>query len=115
MPDTPSLRPATPDEIADPLSFALRFNGKKRARDADEMMARITAERLSRFRLAAQRIRGRGSAAFLAQGLAAHPRSVGQAANLCLERHLTVSGFVVMKEPPSQLPSIPKTATPDKL
>ena len=39
---------------------------------------------LSRFRLAAQRIRGRGSAAFLAQGLAAHPRSVGQAANLCL-------------------------------
>jgi hypothetical protein len=28
------------------LSFALRFNGKKRTHDADETMARITAERL---------------------------------------------------------------------
>jgi hypothetical protein len=77
MPETPHLRPATPDEIAESLSFALRFNGRKRVHDADDMMARITAERLV--------------------------------------RHLTASGFVLMKEPPSAPPSIPKTAAHDKL
>ena len=41
-----SLRPATPDEIADALSFALRYRGRKRVHHADDMMARITAERL---------------------------------------------------------------------
>jgi hypothetical protein len=46
MPDAPSLRPATADEIADALSFALRYQGRKRVRHADDMMARITAERL---------------------------------------------------------------------
>jgi hypothetical protein len=46
MPDTPQLRPAPPDEIADALSFALRYQGRKRVRHADELMARITAERL---------------------------------------------------------------------
>jgi hypothetical protein len=46
MPDTPHLRPATSDEIADALSFALRFQGRKRVHQADDMMARITAERL---------------------------------------------------------------------
>ena len=46
MPDTPHLRPATPDEIADALSFALRYQGRKRVHHADDMMARITAERL---------------------------------------------------------------------
>jgi hypothetical protein len=46
MPDTPHLRPATPDEIADTLSFALRYLGRKRVHHADDMMARITAERL---------------------------------------------------------------------
>jgi hypothetical protein len=45
MPDTPNLRPATPDELTQSLSFALRFNGRKRVLDADETMARITAER----------------------------------------------------------------------
>jgi hypothetical protein len=30
MPDTPHLRPATADEIADALSFALRYQGRKR-------------------------------------------------------------------------------------
>ena len=43
MPDTPNLRPATPDELTQSLSFALRFNGRKRVHDADET---ITAERL---------------------------------------------------------------------
>jgi hypothetical protein len=46
MPDTPHLRPATSDEIADALSFALRYQGRKRVHQADDMMARITAERL---------------------------------------------------------------------
>jgi hypothetical protein len=46
MPDAPTLRPATRDELTQSLSFALRFNGRKRTHDADETMARITAERL---------------------------------------------------------------------
>ena len=46
MSDTPHLRPATPDEIADALSFALRYQGRKRVNHADDMMARITADRL---------------------------------------------------------------------
>ena len=46
MPGTPTFRPATRDELTQSLSFALRYNGRKRARDADETMARITAERL---------------------------------------------------------------------
>jgi hypothetical protein len=46
MPDTPDLRPATRDELTQSLSFALRFNGRKRAHGADETMARITAARL---------------------------------------------------------------------
>jgi hypothetical protein len=46
MPDTPPLSPATPDEIATTLSFALRYDGRRRVHHADDMMARITAERL---------------------------------------------------------------------
>jgi hypothetical protein len=46
MSDAPSLRPATSDEIADALSFALRYRGRKRVSHADDMMARITADRL---------------------------------------------------------------------
>jgi hypothetical protein len=42
------LRPATADEIADALSFALRYQGRKRVHHADDAMARITAERLVR-------------------------------------------------------------------
>lgn len=48
MAAAPPLRPATPDEIAETLSFALRYEGRKRVRDADDIMARITAERLVR-------------------------------------------------------------------
>lgn len=40
------LRPATPDEIAGTLSFALRYEGRKRIYHADDAMTRITAERL---------------------------------------------------------------------
>ncbi len=46
MPDDAQLRPATAQEIADSLSFALRYDGRKRVHQADEFMARITAERL---------------------------------------------------------------------
>jgi hypothetical protein len=46
MPDTSHLRPATPGEIANALSFALRYQGRKRVHHGDDMMARITAERL---------------------------------------------------------------------
>jgi hypothetical protein len=35
-----------PDEIAQALSFALRHHGRKRVHHVDEMMAKITAERL---------------------------------------------------------------------
>ena len=48
MPDDARLLPATPDEIADTLSFALRYEGRKRVHHADDVMARITAERLVR-------------------------------------------------------------------
>ena len=44
MPET--LRPATVSELAEALSFALRFDGRKRVHTGDEFMARITAERL---------------------------------------------------------------------
>ena len=48
MPNEPHLRPATPDEIATALSFALRYDGRKRVHHADDAMARITADRLVR-------------------------------------------------------------------
>jgi hypothetical protein len=44
--DNLNLRPASPEEIEQSLSFALRYDGRKRVRHADEAMARITAERL---------------------------------------------------------------------
>jgi hypothetical protein len=47
MQDEPErLTPATPDEIAQALAFALRFSGRRRVHHADDAMARITAERL---------------------------------------------------------------------
>jgi hypothetical protein len=42
------MRQATPDEIAETLSFALIYEGKRRVRDAERMMALITAQRLVR-------------------------------------------------------------------
>ena len=46
MSDEPSLRPATPSELADSLSFALRYDGRRRVHPADDAMGRITADRL---------------------------------------------------------------------
>ena len=44
--DKLTLRPASQEEIQESLSHALRFDGRKRVRHADDAMARITAERL---------------------------------------------------------------------
>ncbi len=44
--DKVDLRPASPEEIEQSLSFALRFDGRRRVHHADDAMARITAERL---------------------------------------------------------------------
>ncbi len=48
MPDPDRLRPATQDEIAQTLFFALQYEGRKRVHHADDVMARITADRLVR-------------------------------------------------------------------
>jgi len=42
----PPLRPATPQEIEEALSFALRFKGRKRVDIAGPMVAQIAAEHL---------------------------------------------------------------------
>ena len=47
MPDeAEALCPGEPDDVRDALAFALRFDGRKRARSGDALMAQITAERL---------------------------------------------------------------------
>ena len=56
MPDTPHLRPATAAEIADALSFALRYQGRKR-------VARITADRLVQHLTASGFVLMKGTAA----------------------------------------------------
>jgi hypothetical protein len=38
------LHPATPDEVADSLAYALRFRRGRRVSHGDELMARIVAE-----------------------------------------------------------------------
>jgi hypothetical protein len=48
MPDADNLKPATPEDLADALAFALRFDGRKRKSDAAEMMSKIVAQRLVR-------------------------------------------------------------------
>ncbi len=44
-----TLRPATREEVVEDLSFAMRYQSRKRVRDdhADSFMARIAAERLA--------------------------------------------------------------------
>ena len=41
------LSPATREEVISSLSFALRFSGRKRTHQADDIMARIAAEHLA--------------------------------------------------------------------
>jgi hypothetical protein len=44
--DHERLTPASPEDLARALAFALRFEGRKRKHDADEIMAEIVAKRL---------------------------------------------------------------------
>ena len=44
--DPDTLTPASPEDLARSLAFALRFSGRKRVHDADEYMADIVARRL---------------------------------------------------------------------
>jgi hypothetical protein len=46
MPDHDNLRPADPEDLAESLAFALKFNGRKRVSDADVFMARMVSKRL---------------------------------------------------------------------
>jgi hypothetical protein len=49
MPDeADKLTPADRRDLADAVAFALRFDGRKRAHQADEYMASIAAERIVR-------------------------------------------------------------------
>jgi hypothetical protein len=47
MTDPPDpLTPADPRDLADALAFALRFQGRRRVHNADEIMSEIVAKRL---------------------------------------------------------------------
>ena len=49
MPDQDEkLTPAAPEDIANSISFALLFSGKKRVHDSDRMTASIAAQRIVR-------------------------------------------------------------------
>ena len=48
MPDADRLTPASSEDLADALAFALRYSGRKRVNDASEMMAAIVAGRRPR-------------------------------------------------------------------
>jgi hypothetical protein len=45
----PKLTLATPDDLANSLSFALRFEGRKSKHDSDRLNADIVAQRLVRY------------------------------------------------------------------
>ena len=47
MPDADKLTPADPSDLAQALAFALRYQGRKRVHNADEIMAEIAAQRRS--------------------------------------------------------------------
>ena len=48
MSDPPdALMPATAEDVANALAFALRFSGRKRVHNADELMSSIVAKRLA--------------------------------------------------------------------
>jgi hypothetical protein len=47
MIDAPErLTPATAEDVADAAAFALRFQGRRRVHNADELMSAIVAKRL---------------------------------------------------------------------
>ena len=47
--DRDALTPASAEDLAEALAFALRFEGRKRVNDAGEFMAAIVAKRLVRY------------------------------------------------------------------
>jgi len=49
-PTHPNALPAPREDVADALAFALRFQGRKRVHNADEIMAEIVAKRVWRWR-----------------------------------------------------------------
>jgi hypothetical protein len=48
MPDD-KLTPADPSDLAQSISFALRFDGRKRFHRGDEFMANLTADHIVRY------------------------------------------------------------------
>jgi hypothetical protein len=46
MPEADKLTPANPEDIAAALAFALRYSGRKRVHNADEIVSEIVAKRL---------------------------------------------------------------------
>jgi hypothetical protein len=46
VPDADELTPADPSDLAAALAFALRYQGRKRVHNADELMSEIVAKRL---------------------------------------------------------------------
>jgi hypothetical protein len=44
--DHERLTPVSPEDLAHALAFALRFQGRKRVHNADEIMSEIVAKRL---------------------------------------------------------------------
>jgi hypothetical protein len=46
MPDADKLTPADPSDLTATFAFALRYQGRKRVHDADQIMAEIVARRL---------------------------------------------------------------------
>jgi hypothetical protein len=44
-----ALTPATAEDVASALAFALRFSGRKRVHNADELMSSIVAKRLAEY------------------------------------------------------------------
>jgi hypothetical protein len=46
MPDADKLTLADPRDLAEAIAFALRYQGRKRVHNADEIMAEIVARRL---------------------------------------------------------------------
>jgi hypothetical protein len=44
----PGMEEASPEDVAQAIAFALQYDGRKRNHQADNLMARIVAERLVR-------------------------------------------------------------------
>ncbi len=75
MSDRSELRPATPEEIAEALSFALRFKGRRPFPQSNTLMAGITAAHLVEhlLRCGFQLMKGPDAAA---PNASHHPQSV---------------------------------------